>query len=235
MNKGWGALLATTITTAALVGATAVPAFAANTDGDPTSGPNVTLAGIQTAGAKATDKRIDALTVAIARVEGNDKVTDTDRATILATLNADLDAMHRLADEIAGDTTKAEAAADYHDIFTDYRVYAVALPQALYAAGADALTGTAIPRLHTAYDRLADKVGGDPSDEQQRLLDEMAKDIQDAETASEGLAADALAVTPADWNADHDVMKEIRRQLRDAVRDARDAAHAGREIAQTLR
>lgn len=235
MTRTWGAVLAATITTAALVAATASPALAGTRDDDPGSGPKSTLAGIQKAGAAATDKRIDSLTVAIARVEGNDKLTDADRATILATLQADVDAMHRLAAEIAGDTTKADAAADYHDIFTDYRVYAVALPQALYAAGADALTGTAIPRLHAAYDKLADKVGSDPSDEQQELLDQMAESIRDAEAGSAGLAADSLAVTPADWNADHDVMVDIRRQLRDAVRDARDAAHAGRKLARELR
>jgi hypothetical protein len=234
MNKTWGASIATLITTVALVGATAAPAFAAGSD-DPTTGPNVTLEGIQRAGAAATDKRIDSLTVAIARVEGNDKLTDSDRATILATLNADLDAMHRLADEIAGDTTKVDAASDYHEIFTGYRVYGVALPQALYAAGADALTGTAIPRLHTAYDKLTDKVGSDPSDEQQRLLEEMAGKIADAEAGADGLAADALAVTPADWNADHNVMSGIRSQLHDATQDARDAAQAGRDLAETLR
>lgn len=229
------ALVATIVTSAALVAATAAPALAATVDDDPTTGPNTTLAGIQAAGAAATDRRIDSLTVAIARVEGNDHLTDTDRGTILATLNGDVDAMHRLAEEIAGDTNKADAATDYHSIFTDYRVYAVALPQALYAADADALTGSAIPRLQSAYDKLSARLGDDAGDEQQQLLDDMAEKIESAETASDGLAAAALAVTPADWNQDHSVLDDIRRQLRDAAQDARDAAHDGRELADTLR
>lgn len=226
--------LATMIATAALVAATAAPAIAAPADGDPTTGPGTTLGGIQKAGAAATAKRIASLEKAITRVQANDNVTEADRTAILATLNADLDAMHRLAGEIAGDTTVPSAAEDYHSIFTDYRVYAVALPQALYAAGADALTGTAIPKLQSAYDRLEQKVGDDPTDAQQALLDEMAADIQDAVDGSHGLAAAALAVTPADWNADHDVLKDVRAELKDAGKAARDAARTGRALAKTL-
>ena len=235
MNKTFAALLATSLTAAALVAATATPALAATGD-DPTTGPGSTLAAIQKAGEKATDKRIRALEAAITRVEGNDRLTDDDRATILATLNADLDGMHDLATQIASDTTKAEAAADYEDIFTEYRVFAVALPQSMYAAGADALTGSAIPRLHDAYDKLEARLAdGDSTPELEALLADMQQKIQDAEAGSDGLAADALAVSPDDWSADHTVLADIRMQLREAARDARDAARDGRQIAEALK
>lgn len=238
MKKTWGAWIAATATVAALVIATAAPASAAEA-GDPTVGPGSSLAEIQRAGAAATDKRIDSLSEAIARVDANEKLTDADRDTIIATLNSDLAAMRDLAAEIAGDDTVSEAAADYRSIFTDYRVYAVVLPQALYAAGADALTGFALPKLQAAYDKLSAALEGSHADqstpELQATLAHMAEMIADAEAGSATLAADALAVTPADWNADHTVLADIRLQLHDAVADARDASRDAREIAEAIR
>lgn len=235
MKNSLRAIIATTLTSAALVAATALPASALPSAADSTEGEPVTLAAIQKAGAEATDKRIDSLTAALARVERNESLTDADRTSITSTLQADLDAMHTLASRIAADSTRADALTHYHQIFTDYRVYAVALPQALYAAGADRLTGTALPRLQQAYDTLVAKIGDSPTDEQQALLDAMAGAIDDATTQADGLAAASLAVTPADWNADHDVMRDIRIRLHDAIRSARDAASAGRDLAETLR
>jgi len=236
MNRTWRAMLASAGVAAALVVATAGPAMAVDADDDPTVGPGASLAAIQRAGAEATDRRIDSLNVAIARVDGNDALTDDDRAAILNTLTADLDAMTDLAGQIAGDTTVADAAADYHAIFTDYRVYAVALPQSLYAASADALTGSILPRLQTVHDNLEARLAaGDPDPDLEALLDEMQQKIQDAEAGAATIAADALAVTPADWNADHTVLTDIRAELRDAGQDARDAARDARQIAQGLR
>ena len=236
MKKTWRALLASAAVAAALVVATAGPATAAPSDDDPTTGPGTSLAAIQRAGALATDRRIDSLEVAITRVEGNDSLTADNRAAIMATLTADLGAMHDLAAQIAGDTTVADAADDYRAIFTEYRVYAVALPQSLYAAAADALTGSALPRLRNVHETLETKLAaGDSNPELEALLDDMAESIDAAEAGASTIAADALAVTPAAWNADHTVLTDIRTELRDAAQDARDAAQDARQIAQALR
>ncbi|CAN5168876.1 hypothetical protein BH11ACT3_BH11ACT3_01310 [soil metagenome] len=242
MKKSLGVILATAATTAALVFAGGVSAMAAPstaTDDGPTVGPHSSLSAIQKAAAVAIAKRIASLNGAIARVDANEHLTDDDRATILATLNADVDAMNDLADEIAADTKVAEAADDYQSIFEDYRVYAVALPQSLYAAGGDALTGSAIPKLNDAYDKLEAALDGahadDSTPELEAKLADMKQKIADATAASDGLASDALAVSPADWNADHTVLTDIRGQLRDAVADAKDAAQDGRDIAAALK
>ena len=234
MRKTLRAILATTVVAAALAISTAAPAVA-NEGDDPAVGPGASLSTIQRAGAEATDRRIDSLEVAIARVQGNDALTESNRAAILATLTSDLAAMNDLAGQIASDTTVTDAAADYRAIFTDYRVYAVALPQSLYAASADALTGSVLPRLQAVYDVLQAKVAGESDAEVEALLEDMEQKMQDAEAAAATIAADALAVTPAAWNADHTVLADIRAELRDATQDARDAARDARQIAQALR
>lgn len=221
-----GALVATTL---ALTGASS--ASAATTEDAPV-GPGSSLAAIQKAATIATDRRINALTTAITRAEGNKYLSDDHQAAVLATLQTDLDAMHSLAAEVAADTTAASALDDYRAIFTDYRVFAVAIPQSVYAAGADALTESALPRLNRAYDRLDAR---DLTPELEALLAEMAQKIDEAEAASASIASDALAVTPASYDADHTVMADIRIRLAAATTAARDAAQLGREIAEALR
>ena len=240
MKKTLAGLIVATATCGALVlgAGPALAATASTTDDGPSIGSGSSLIAIQRAGAAATAKRIVSLNAAIARVNANTKLTDADRSTILATLTSDLSAMKKLADEIKGDTTATSAYADYHSIFVDYRVYAVALPQSLYAAGADALTGTALPKLNDAYDKLSaalTKHADKSTPALEAELADMKQKIADATSASSGLAADALAVTPAQYDADHTVLADLRGKLRDAVADAKDAAQDGRDIAAALR
>ena len=231
MNRIWAAVFATTVIAATLTTASATPAIAASND-EPAISAGSSLAAIQRAGATATERRIDALTTAIERAEGSKHLTDTHQAAVLATLNSALAGMRDLADEIEADTTAASALEDYRAVFTDYRVFAVVLPQSLYTAGADALTESALPRLHSAYDNLGAR---DLTPELEAKLTDMATKIAEAEAGSATLADEALAVTPASWGADNGVLADIRMRLGEASADAREAARIGREIAEALR
>jgi hypothetical protein len=227
-------IVAGPVLAAALVAGIATPALA---DGSPSPTPHAThaadLAGIQAAGATATSKRIASLTTAISRVTDAKGISSGDRSTALGTLNADLTAMNSLKTKIAADTTASQARSDLHSVFTEYRVYAVAIPQARIAAAADRLTGTAIPKLQTIASKLAPRVSGD-SDLQAKLAD-LNTQITTATTDSDGLAAAALAVTPSAYNGDHSVMTSLRTKEKAAVAAARQAAQDARAIAQALK
>lgn len=231
MNRIWATVFATTVIAATLATASAAPAIADTSD-EPAIGAGSSLTAIQRAGATATDRRINALTNAIERAEGSKHLTDTHQAAVLATLNSALVGMHDLADEIATDTTAATALQDYRAVFTDYRVFAVVLPQSLYTAGADALTEEALPRLNSAYDNLSAR---DLTPELEAQLADMATKIAEAEAASATIADEALAVTPESWDAEHAVLADLRARLVNAAADAREAARIGREIAEALR
>ncbi|HET7723751.1 MAG TPA: hypothetical protein VFK68_03865 [Propionibacteriaceae bacterium] len=215
--------------------ATALPASAAGT---PSVDGHSTLAQIQAAATTATSDRIASLKTAIGKVDANRSLTAGDRSTILARLNADLTAMSSLASKIAADTTVSTALSDYHDIFTGYRVYAVALPQAFDAAAADRLTGTAIPALQSAHDKLARELAAHPTkwtDTLKAQLADMQAKISDASTHANGLAARALAVTPAQYNADKTVMTGIRADLKTSVGDTKAAAADGHALVEALK
>lgn len=214
---------------AVLAGAIALSGAAAPADLDPGAG----LDEIQRLADRATDNRIHSLEEALEEVQDSEHLTDEHRSAITGTLQDDLDAMRQLQSAIAAEDSAAEARDAYRSIFTDYRIYAVAIPQALYAAAADGLTDAALPRLQEAHDDLADAADGDAAIE--AALAEMQASIDEASGLLDGLADAALAVTPEEFNADPDVLADIRHSLREASDAARDAREDAREILDDLR
>lgn len=215
----------------------AAPAFAAPADSTPKPTSHSSLVEIQAAGAIQTSNRITALNAGITKVNATTTLTAPDKSTILGTLNGDLSGMKTLQAKIAADTTASVALADYRSIYTDYRVYAVGLKQSFIAATADGLTGTAIPKLQSAASKISALFAADPSKatpELQAQLADMQAKTADAVAKTTGLAAGALAVTPAAYNANHAVLVDMRASARTALADSKAAAQDGRAILSAL-
>ena len=231
------ALAASGVAAVLVLGAT-VPAFADSAPSAPPVTAHSSLSAIQAAGAAATTRRIASIDTASARIAAGTKLGAAHAATITATLTTDRAALVTLKAKIAADTTVSTALADYKSIFTGFRIYAVVLPQAHIAAGADRITGTTVPRLQAAHDRLATALSNHPDTSTPALqadLVQMQNDIDATRTAATGLADSALAVMPADFNANHAVMAPLRAQLKTAVADARKALAEGKAIIRALR
>jgi hypothetical protein len=215
MNRILSTGLIGTAAVVALVAGTCAPAFAA--------GGGTTLAAIQASAKTKTSDRITSLNSAIATVNSAKDVSDADRATILAVLNNDLAGMSTVEAKIAADTTVATASADYKTIFTGYRVYAVAIPQARLAEAADRLTSTTIPRLTDAQTKLTAALNGPDASKStpalQADLTDMQSQISSASSVLNGVSAESLAVTPADYNSNSAVMHPIRGAVTTAIAD----------------
>jgi hypothetical protein len=217
-------LIATGCATALAVGGVA-PAFA--TDGPPTPEPSHSAASIGTVqqrGEAAIDKRVASLKAADIRVTDAKGLSSGDRSTILSTVTADLDGLAALRAKLAADTDVVSARADVKDIYTKFRVYAVAIPQSSIAIRADRISSTTSKRLQSEHDRLADR-GADKT-----KLAAMQTDIDAANKDVEGLDAAALRVTPATYDSDHSVMTALRARSNDASSHEKDAAGIGREL-----
>ena len=223
---------------AALVVGSYAPAFADSTSPS-TPSPGKTLAAIQAAAKTKTSERITKLDAAIAKVNAAKGLTSGDRSTILGILNGDVAGMNTVEAKIAADTTMTSAAADFKTIFTSYRVYAVALPQARIAAAADRMTGTTIPRLTAAQTRLAAALAGKDASKStpalQADLTDMQSKISAATSALNGVSASALAVTPADFNSNHSVLAAARSSVKTAVADLKAAAADGKTIRAAIK
>ena len=195
----------------------------------PTAAPHgKTLAEIQKLAAAAIAKRLSSLSVSINDVNNNTVITPADKATLLATLNGDVTGLTALGVTIAGDTTAKQAASDYATVFTSYRVYALALPQVRFAAAADDMTVTVLPKLTDAQTKLAALLAGVDSGKNtpqvQAWMADLAKQLTAIGTETNGLSATVLAYTPAQYDANHALLSPARASLaisRDDIKTAR--------------
>jgi hypothetical protein len=238
MNRIVTTSLIGTAAVVALVAGACAPAFA---DGTSTPAPTTgkSLAAIQAKAKVDTTARIGALNTAIAKITAAPDISSADRSTILGTLNGDVAGMNTVEAMIAADTTVATAAADFKTIFTSYRVYAVAIPQARLAAAADRLTSTTVPKLTDAQTKLAAALAGPDASKStpalQADLADMSTQIAAASSALNGISAQALAVTPADYNSNHAVMAPIRAAVQTAIADLKKAAADGKTVLAAIK
>jgi hypothetical protein len=189
-------------TAVALIARTSAPAFAAGRS-TATAAPR-TLAEIQPAGATKPGARVTSLDTAISKITADTSRSNSDRSAILSTLQGNLTGTGTVAAAIAADTTLAQASTDCRSIFTTYRVYAVALPQ----AAADRLDAAAVPRLTAAEQKLSAALAcKDASKSTPALQGDLADMTQQSIS---GLAATALAVAPAAFNTNHAALAALK-------------------------
>jgi hypothetical protein len=187
-----------------------------------------TLAAIKAQAATDIARRLSALSVAINDVTNSTAISAGDKTTLLATLNADVTGLTALGTTIAGDTTVQQAATDFKTIFTGFRVYALALPQVHFAAAADTITVTVLPKLTDAQSKLAALLAGADSGKNtpavQALMTDLGNQITAITSETSGLSATVLAYTPAQYDANHALLSPSRASLaisRDDIRTAR--------------
>ena len=182
---------------------------------------------IQQRAKAAIDTRLSALHLAITAVNSNLLIDASDRVTLSGTLNGDIAGLTALGQKIQADTTAAQARADYQTIFSGYRVFALALPQVRYATACDDITAGAWPRLTDAENRLATLLAGPDkskdSSSVQATMQDLAKQLENITSSTSGLSAGVLALTPAQWNANHAILAGPRQTLQTVRGDVRSA------------
>ncbi len=234
-------LAATTCAVAGLVAATGTAAFATgSTTGSaaPASSslsatPKVKpahgqgLIAIQAAAASAISERLASLNTAIAAVSSNTILTPADKTTLGTRLTNDLSGLTALGQTIASDTTAKQAAVDSHQVFAQYRVYALMLPQVRYAEAADDLSGGVLPKLQNADSLLAALFAGadatKSSAASQAAMSDLASKISAIESSTQGLSMTVLALTPAQYDANHALLSDPRAELATVRADAKAA------------
>jgi hypothetical protein len=238
MNRILTASLIGTATAAALVVGTCAPALASTPTPSPTKAPQ-TLSAVQAKAKTAINDRLGKLSTAIAKETSAKGVSSTDRSTLLGRLNSDVSGLKSLEGKIAADTTLTTASADLKSVFTTYRVYSVAIPQAHVVSAADRATSTAIPRLTAAESKLSAALKGKDSSKStaalQADLTDMSAQISAATNALKGVSSDALAVTPSSFNSNHSVLKSIRANAKTARADLKKAVSDGKTVRAALK
>jgi hypothetical protein len=229
----------------ALVGAAAVVSvvFAAATpasaDSTPAPSAGKSLASIQATAQARTSQRTTSLNTALGKVNAATGLTSGDRDTILGILNGDLSGMTTIEAKIAADTTVKQARADDKTIFTSYRIYLVALPQARDATAADSAISVSLPKLTTRQSTLAALLTGKDSSKStpalQADLADMTAEIGKASSALSGVSAAALAATPSGYNSNHDILASSKTSLATARAAIKQARTDAKTVAAAIR
>ncbi len=168
-----------------------------------------TLAGIKAKAAADVTARVNSLNGAIGKVNAATGL-GSGQSTLASYLSADSAPLQQLNQTIQGDTTVQQAAKDFSTIFSGYRVYLLVLPSARIAADAFQATTTGIPRLTTDAAKAQGYVNPGNQAQLQPLIADLQSQIGAATSATNGLASTVLAFTPAQWNANHDLLSSPR-------------------------
>src|SRR5580692_3820140 len=102
---------------------------------------SVTLTAAETKAISRADQEITRRTTALTdlntRIQAMQKVTDTFKAGISASITNEINTLASLKTQIDSDTTLTSLKTDIGSITTSYRVFALVLPQGRIAAAAD--------------------------------------------------------------------------------------------------
>ena len=193
-----------------------------------------TLADIKARAATDITGRVNKLNGAIAKVNGADEL-GAGQGTLVSYLGADIVPLQQLNQKIQGDTTVALAAQDFKSIFNGYRVYLLVLPAARIGADTDRATTTAIASLTSDAAKAQAHVNPGNQAQLQPLIDDLNSQIATATNATNGLAASVLAFTPAQWNANHDLLAASRSSDQAAVAALEKGRSDVRQIVQDVK
>jgi len=219
---GAGSAFAST-TPASSSSGSATPA-AATTTPDVKLPKNPTLPQLQAAAATDISNRVAVLDAAVAKLQA---ATDLggDQATLIHNFQSDISGLQQLGTNIAADTTVPAAKAGYTQIFTNFRIYALALPAARLVATDDRIVNTAGPALTKRAALVAARETPANQAEVQPLLADLATQVTAANTALDGQTAALIGYTPADWNANHTLLVAPRGATKTATADLVKARH----------
>ncbi len=191
------------------------------------------LSGLKAKAADDVNDRVSALNTAIEKVNAA-KGLGSGQATLVAYLGADITPLQQLNTKIQGDTTYQEALADFHDIFSNFRVYVLVLPAAVIAGDSDGAVNTVIPNLQEASTKAQQHVNSGNQGVLQPLINDLNTQTATATSANNGLAATVLAFTPSQWNANHNVLSEARGQDKTSDTAIRKGRSDVRDLVQAL-
>ena len=189
-----------------------------------------TLAGIKAKATTDITARVNTLDSAIAKVRAAQGL-GSGQATLVSYLGTDIAPLQQLNQTIQGDATVQQAGKDFATIFSGYRVYLLVLPASSIAVDAFHATTTSIPQLTADSTKAQGYLNPGNQAQLQPILGDLHNQIGAATSATNGLASAVLAFTPAQLNADRDLLASSRT----SAQTARAALAKGRSDLQQIR
>jgi hypothetical protein len=217
-----------------------VVASAGPTVADQTTTPDDALATLKVRVTHRIDLRLAALVRLDRRVDRAEHLTDENRDTLSALIDADVAGLTELRGKVAEATTREELRADVRSMMHDHRIFVLVLPRVRLTLVADRELA-AIDRLGEVHDNLAELIEKAEADGRDTgnaavQLDAMQAQLAAAAANVSGQVDRLLAIQPGpDGPAIRSAVDEVRESLRAARQDLRDAIAIARRIRAMLR
>ena len=185
------------------------------------------------------DRRVVALDARQQALVSATHLSDADRAALDSNIDTTRSGLRTLRAQIEAETDAAALKSECESIWTGYRVFALVLPRTRLVTVADnevfagGRLDAATVKLQDAIDKA--KAAGKDVSKAQSDLDGMKAKTASAKASAAGVPASVLPLTPADWNADHDVLKPARDTLKAARDDLKAAGQLAHQVVADLK
>jgi|GEM_PF-2047119 len=180
------------------------------------------LASIQARAKAAVSARLSSLSTAITLVQSKSYL-GSDGATLVANMQADESGLQALEAKIDADTTVAAALADYSDIFTGFRVYALVVPVVNDVIKVDYLDNVAVPALNQQISQLQAQVNSSNQAAINPLVSNMQAQVQTISSATSSLSAELLSYTATEWDANAQLLASANANIATSIKALRMA------------
>jgi len=144
-------------------------------------------------------------------VAGTRSFAGDDGSMLAGRLRSDAAGLAALGSKVASDQDARTAWADYVAVFDQYRIYALVDPVVHFVRATDVLVVLVTPRLVTVQRTLRsllrqEQRAGKNVSAATKPMKDLGAQLHTISSMTDGLSARLLALTPADWNADHAVL-----------------------------
>lgn len=227
-----------TIPAAALAGTSAAGGTSAATS---TSTPNsqARLQNIISRGNTEITRRLTILNTLSSKISTATKLSSSDQSTLTAEVTNEISGLTSLKTTLDGETQLSNAITDAQSIFTDYRVFALVVPQTYLVKTADdqQVAEGKLTTLATKIqsDITADQKAGKDVSALQTELNTLNSKVQAAQTISSTIETGVLPLTPNDYNTNHEVLSGDRAQLKIAQGDIGTALSDAKSLVSSLK
>jgi hypothetical protein len=169
-----------------------------------TGNPNE-LRRLKEAAAQDIDGRVRELAGAIKGVQDRSWLGN-DGTTLVNNMQSDLSGLEALGNKIQSDVTAQQVLADTALIFSEFRVYALVQPVVADVIRIDRMTNITLPYLTKEIAYLQSRENPSNQGVIGPLVANMQAQDQTAANELNGLSAELIAFTPAQWNANHGLL-----------------------------
>lgn len=199
----------------------------------------VRLANLHILADTAVSTRLTDLQTTQTKVSGLVKLSSDQKAQYSNQITANITGLTSLKTKCDADTDLTTLRTDYQSIFTQYRVYAVFLPQIHLLVASDTM-GVTTDKLSTYAASLEARVqtAGNPSN-LVSLLTDMQHKIADAKTQYSNVESQISPLTPQNYDSNPtgttSILKNARVEIQTGASDLKIAFSDGNQILQTLK